>query len=116
MWQWDDDLKVFCDVLGIEKPIVYGAFFGGMVAFAYATRHPGHDTETGNDVARMSGHRDGIFGPSFSTEGTQIVDTGSSCGVVWRGGAERSSAFAALLTVSVARMVKTSALLEVRIL
>jgi pimeloyl-ACP methyl ester carboxylesterase len=31
-----------CDVLGIEKPIVYGASFGGMVALAYATRHPEH--------------------------------------------------------------------------
>jgi proline iminopeptidase len=40
--QWGDDLKTFCDLLGIEKPIVYGASFGGMVALAYATRHPGH--------------------------------------------------------------------------
>jgi pimeloyl-ACP methyl ester carboxylesterase len=40
--QWGDDLKSFCDTLGIEKPIVYGASFGGMVALAYATRHPGH--------------------------------------------------------------------------
>jgi pimeloyl-ACP methyl ester carboxylesterase len=27
-------------VLGIEKPMVYGASFGGMVALAYTTRHP----------------------------------------------------------------------------
>jgi pimeloyl-ACP methyl ester carboxylesterase len=27
---------------GIEKPIVLGASFGGMVALAYATRHPAH--------------------------------------------------------------------------
>jgi proline iminopeptidase len=40
--QWGDDVKAFCDVLGIEKPIVYGASFGGMVTLAYATRHPGH--------------------------------------------------------------------------
>jgi len=40
--QWGDDVRTFCDVLGIEKPIVYGASFGGMVAVAYATRHPGH--------------------------------------------------------------------------
>jgi proline iminopeptidase len=32
--QWGDDVKAFCDVLGIEKPIVYGASFGGMVALA----------------------------------------------------------------------------------
>jgi pimeloyl-ACP methyl ester carboxylesterase len=40
--QWGDDVKAFCDALGIDKPIVYGASFGGMVALAYATRHPGH--------------------------------------------------------------------------
>jgi proline iminopeptidase len=40
--QWGDDVKAFCDALGIEKPIVYGASFGGMVALAYATRHPAH--------------------------------------------------------------------------
>jgi pimeloyl-ACP methyl ester carboxylesterase len=40
--QWGDDVKAFCGTLGIEKPIVYGASFGGMVALAYATRHPEH--------------------------------------------------------------------------
>ncbi|PZN98281.1 MAG: alpha/beta hydrolase [Hyphomicrobiales bacterium] len=40
--QWGDDLKGLCDALGIEKPIVYGVSFGGFVAQAYATRHPGH--------------------------------------------------------------------------
>ena len=40
--QWGDDVKGFCDALGIERPIVYGASFGGFVAQAYATRHPGH--------------------------------------------------------------------------
>lgn len=40
--QWADDVRAFCDTLGIERPIVYGASFGGMVAMAYATRHPDH--------------------------------------------------------------------------
>jgi pimeloyl-ACP methyl ester carboxylesterase len=40
--QWGDDVRTFCDVLGIVNPIVLGASFGGMVALAYATRHPGH--------------------------------------------------------------------------
>jgi pimeloyl-ACP methyl ester carboxylesterase len=40
--QWGDDVRAFCDVLGIVKPIVLGASFGGMVALAYATRHPDH--------------------------------------------------------------------------
>lgn len=40
--QWGDDVRGFCDALGIERPIVLGVSFGGMVAMAYATRHPGH--------------------------------------------------------------------------
>ena len=40
--QWGDDVKGFCDALGIEKPIVYGGSFGGFVAQSYVTRHPEH--------------------------------------------------------------------------
>ncbi len=40
--QWGDDVRTFCDTLGIVDPIVLGASFGGMVALAYATRHPAH--------------------------------------------------------------------------
>lgn len=40
--QWADDVKGFCDALGIVRPIVHGTSFGGMVAMAYATRHPAH--------------------------------------------------------------------------
>lgn len=40
--QWGDDVKGLCEALGIERPIVYGASFGGFVAQAYATRHPDH--------------------------------------------------------------------------
>ena len=40
--QWGDDVRAFCDALGIERPIVLGASFGGMVALSYATRHPAH--------------------------------------------------------------------------
>src|SRR5689334_2035865 len=40
--QWADDVRAFCDALEIEKPIVFGASFGGMVAMAYATRFPDH--------------------------------------------------------------------------
>ena len=38
--QWADDVHAFCETLGISRPIVYGASFGGTVALAYATRHP----------------------------------------------------------------------------
>lgn len=40
--QWADDVRAFCDALGIVRPVVYGASFGGIVAMAYAARHPGH--------------------------------------------------------------------------
>ena len=40
--QWGDDVRAFCDSLGIAEPIVLGASFGGMVALSYATRHPTH--------------------------------------------------------------------------
>jgi pimeloyl-ACP methyl ester carboxylesterase len=43
--QWGDDVAAFCDTLGIERPIVLGYSFGGMVAQAYATRHPGHPSK-----------------------------------------------------------------------
>lgn len=40
--QWADDVHAFCNSLDIQRPIVYGASFGGMVAMAYATRYPTH--------------------------------------------------------------------------
>jgi proline iminopeptidase len=40
--RWGDDVRGLCDALGIVKPIVFGASFGGFVAQSYATRHPDH--------------------------------------------------------------------------
>jgi pimeloyl-ACP methyl ester carboxylesterase len=40
--QWADDVHGFCQALGIVRPVVYGASFGGMVAMAYAARYPQH--------------------------------------------------------------------------
>jgi proline iminopeptidase len=39
---WADDVRGFCDALGIDHPVVLGWSFGGMVAMAYAARHPDH--------------------------------------------------------------------------
>lgn len=53
--QWGDDVKTFCDVLGIDKPVVFGNSFGGMVAMAYAARHPQHPAKLvlSSTAARM---------------------------------------------------------------
>ena len=37
-----DDIRSFCDALGIDRPIVLGHSFGGMVVLLYGARHPGH--------------------------------------------------------------------------
>jgi proline iminopeptidase len=37
-----DDLRAFCDAVGIASPIVLGHSMGGFVAMLYAARHPGH--------------------------------------------------------------------------
>ena len=37
-----DDIRGFCDALGIERPFVLGHSMGGMIAILYGARHPGH--------------------------------------------------------------------------
>jgi pimeloyl-ACP methyl ester carboxylesterase len=55
-----DDVRAFCDTLGIARPVVYGHSLGGMVAMLYGARHPSHpaalilDSTTARfDVGRM---------------------------------------------------------------
>ena len=40
--RWADDVREFCDALGIERPVVLGLGFGALVAARYASRHPAH--------------------------------------------------------------------------
>jgi pimeloyl-ACP methyl ester carboxylesterase len=37
-----DDVRAFCDTVGIASPVVYGHSMGGLVAMLYGARHPGH--------------------------------------------------------------------------
>jgi proline iminopeptidase len=37
-----DDLRAFCDALGLERPVVLGHSMGGWIAALYGARHPGH--------------------------------------------------------------------------
>ncbi len=69
--QWGDDVRGLCEVLGIEKPIVYGVSFGGFVAQSYATRHPEHpgklvltSTAAHMDWAQMFDAFERVGGPS----------------------------------------------------
>ena len=50
--RWGDDVRAFCDALEIERPIVVGESFGGMVAMVYATRHPDHPAKLVEPLAR----------------------------------------------------------------
>src|SRR3954454_10742501 len=40
--QCADDVRAFCDAVGLERPIVLGHSMGGFVAMLYGDRHPGH--------------------------------------------------------------------------
>jgi pimeloyl-ACP methyl ester carboxylesterase len=40
--RWADDVREFCDALGIERPVVLGLGFGAVVALRYGARHPDH--------------------------------------------------------------------------
>ena len=55
-----DDVRAFCDAMGIAGPIVYGHSMGGFVAMLYGARHPGHaaglvlqSTNARFDLARL---------------------------------------------------------------
>ena len=37
-----DDLRTFCDTIGITGPVVLGHSMGGFIAMLYGARHPGH--------------------------------------------------------------------------
>jgi len=54
--QWADDVQALCDVLGIERPVVFGISFGGFVALNYALRHP--DGPAGIVLAGTAAHID----------------------------------------------------------
>ncbi|MBK6491117.1 MAG: alpha/beta fold hydrolase [Sphingomonadales bacterium] len=43
--RWGQDIKQVCDFLGIERPVVLGVSFGGMVAMSYAIQFPEHPSK-----------------------------------------------------------------------
>lgn len=71
--QWGDDLRAFCDALGIVRPIVFGASFGGFVAQSYATRHADHPRAVilANTTARMD--FDAVFAAFGQAGGARVA-------------------------------------------
>jgi proline-specific peptidase len=53
--QWAKDVMSFCEALQIERPVVLGNSFGGMVAMTYAARYPDHPAKIvlSSTAARM---------------------------------------------------------------
>jgi proline iminopeptidase len=44
-WSYEtcaDDIRAFCDTVGIGNPIVFGHSMGGPIVLLYGARHPGH--------------------------------------------------------------------------
>ncbi len=37
-----DDIRAFCDTVGIDSPILFGHSMGGPIVLLYGARHPGH--------------------------------------------------------------------------
>jgi proline iminopeptidase len=37
-----DDIRSFCDTVGIDRPVVFGHSMGGPIVLLYGARHPGH--------------------------------------------------------------------------
>jgi len=55
-----DDVRAFCDAIGLVRPIVFGHSMGGFVVMLYGARHPGHpgalilqSTKARFDLARL---------------------------------------------------------------
>ena len=80
--QWADDLFEFCQVLGIERPIVLGHSFGGMVAQAYCERYPDHPaklvlagTYAKQDIERCVRRFEELAGPAVASVARQFWTT-----------------------------------------
>jgi len=72
--QWGDDIRSFCDTLHIEKPVVFGNSFGGMVAMAYATRHPDHPGKLVLSSTTAKSRFDRIFAAFERLGGPEVRD------------------------------------------
>lgn len=79
--QWADDVAGFCTALGIARPIVLGHSFGGMVAMAYAIRHPRQpsrlilsSTSARHDRSRVLARFEAVGGPEARAVASRFWD------------------------------------------
>jgi proline iminopeptidase len=82
---WADDVVRLCEALGIEKPVVLGASFGGFVAQRYLARHPDHPTAVVLAGTRSSLPVDSIAA-SFEKRGG--AEAGDAARRFWSGDAD----------------------------
>lgn len=80
--QWADDLFAFCEALEIDAPVVLGHSFGGMVAQAYAERHPDHPsklilagTYAKQNIERSANRFEQVGGPEVAEAARQFWTT-----------------------------------------
>jgi proline iminopeptidase len=93
---WADDLQSFCEALGLERPIVLGWSFGGMVAMTYAIRHPDNLAALVLQSTRARLDVDGLVEGFRRAGGDEAADNARS---YWtRGGAEALAAYARTCT------------------
>jgi proline iminopeptidase len=69
-----DDVRAFCDALGIDRPLVLGHSMGGFVTLLYGARHPGHaralilqSTLARFDLDRLARDFGTVAGPEVAT-------------------------------------------------
>lgn len=71
---WVDDVKAFCDTVGIEKPIVLGTSFGGFVAMAYASRYPDHPAKVILNTTSGKWRQDRVLATFERLGGKEVAD------------------------------------------
>jgi pimeloyl-ACP methyl ester carboxylesterase len=79
--QWADDLVALCDVLGIDRPVLFGVSFGGNIALNYAIRYPDRPRKlvVVSCAARINPERsirmyDRLGGPDVAAVATRFFD------------------------------------------
>jgi proline-specific peptidase len=77
--QWADDLRTLCDVLGIERPIVFGGSFGGFVALNYAIRHPDHPARLVLAVTAAHVHTERVLAMFERLGGAEALAVAERC-------------------------------------